>query len=123
MTAINTQTGAEAAMLYARQAPKVNLPKGADMQKMRETAEKFEATFLAEMIKPMFEGIEPDSLTGGGSSEQMFRSLQVEEYAKSMTKSGGIGLADSILEQMIRMQEQQPAVPQATNPNPLAAAF
>jgi len=31
--------------------------------------------------------------------------MQVQEYGKAIAKQGGIGLADHVMEQMIRMQE------------------
>jgi Rod binding domain-containing protein len=33
--------------------------------------------------------------------------MQVEEFGKAMARSGGIGLADSIYQQIIKMQEAQ----------------
>ncbi|MFC1674115.1 rod-binding protein [Pseudomonadota bacterium] len=35
----------------------------------------------------------------------MWRSLMVDEYGKSVAKSGGIGIADQVLAQMIKLQE------------------
>jgi Rod binding domain-containing protein len=37
----------------------------------------------------------------------MWRSLMVDEYGKSMAKAGGIGLADSVMSEMLRLQEAQ----------------
>jgi Rod binding domain-containing protein len=34
----------------------------------------------------------------------MFRPMLVREYAKSLVAKGGIGLADSVAREMIRMQ-------------------
>jgi len=35
----------------------------------------------------------------------MFRPMLVDEYAKSMAKSGQVGIAKSIRDQMLRLQE------------------
>jgi hypothetical protein len=43
---------------------------------------------------------------GGGTGERMFRSFQVDEYAKAIAKTGGIGIADSIARHIITMQEK-----------------
>ena len=74
--------------------------------KVRETAEAFEATFLAQMMKPMFEGLSTDGPFGGGSAEQTWRSFLVDEMAKKTVAAGGIGLASSVMSEMLKMQEQ-----------------
>jgi Rod binding domain-containing protein len=57
------------------------------------------------MLKPMFENIEPSSPFGGGTSEKIWRDMQVDEYGKAITRSGGIGIADTIVKEMMKMQE------------------
>lgn len=74
--------------------------------RMRETAEAFEASFLAQMLKPMFEGLSTDGPFGGGEAEGTWRSFMVEAMAKQTVKVGGIGLADQVVVQMLKMQEQ-----------------
>ena len=75
-------------------------------QRMRETAEAFEASFIAQMLKPMFEGLRTDGPFGGGEGEETWRSFMIEAMAKQTVKAGGIGLADSVVAQMLKMQEQ-----------------
>ena len=79
--------------------------KGHSPQKIRETAQEFEAVFVAEMLRPMFDGIKTSEMFGGGNSEKVYRDMQVDEYGKAIAKAGGIGLADSIMREMIKMQE------------------
>ncbi len=74
--------------------------------RMRETAQQFEATFLAQMMKPMFEGLQTDGPFGGGDGEATWRSFLVEEMAQQTVKAGGIGLADHVLNEMIKLQEK-----------------
>lgn len=71
----------------------------------RETAEQFEAVFLSQMLAPMFESIPTDSFMGGGHSESVYRGMMVEEMGKSIAKGGGIGIADSVYREIIKMQE------------------
>ncbi|MCC6598368.1 MAG: rod-binding protein [Alphaproteobacteria bacterium] len=77
-----------------------------DKAKLNEAAQEFEAVFIAEMMKPMFEGISTDGEFGGGKGEEVFRSLLIQEYGKIISQSGGMGFSDQIREEMIRMQEQ-----------------
>lgn len=99
------QMDAQTAMAQTKALPTV--PRNASLEKMRETAQDFEAVFLSQMMKPMFEGIQTDGMFGGGQAEQMYRDLMVDEYGKSVSKAGGIGIADAVMREMIKMQEAQ----------------
>ena len=68
-------------------------------------AREFEAMVIATMLEPMFAGIKADNLFGGGQSEKIYQSMLIQEYAKSMSANGGIGLADSVHREMLKMQE------------------
>jgi peptidoglycan hydrolase FlgJ len=89
-------------------------PQAAQEQtELRRAAEEFESVFLAEMLAPMFDGIETDGLGGGGMGEQMFRPMLVERYAEAISRAGGVGIADSVVREMMRMQEAQIVPPEA----------
>ena len=79
--------------------------KGKSAKAIRESAEEFEALFLAQMLSPMFETLESDGLFGGGHAEQVYRGLLVQEYGKVMARSGGIGIADHVQREIMKMQE------------------
>jgi Rod binding domain-containing protein len=83
------------------------LNKGANLAKIRETAQDFEAVFISQMIKPMFEGLKADNMFGGGQAEDMWQSQMITEYGKTIAKSGGIGIADAVMGEMIRLQEMK----------------
>jgi Rod binding protein len=75
--------------------------------KIREAAEQFEAQFLSAMLQPMFEGTDPEGPFGGGVGETMFRSVMTEAIGKQMVKAGGIGLADSVQREILKLQGLQ----------------
>ena len=77
-----------------------------DIKKAEEAAQEFEAVFIAEMMKPMFEGISTEAPFGGGKGEEVFRSLLLQEYGKVISQTGGLGIADTVKEQMIQLQAQ-----------------
>lgn len=81
-------------------------PPPAPTVRMRETAEAFEASFLAQMLKPMFDGLKTDGMFGGGQGEETWRGFMIEAMAKQTVQAGGIGLADQVVAQMLKMQEQ-----------------
>lgn len=74
-------------------------------RQMRETAESFEAVFISQMLAPMFEGLGSDETFGGGHAEKIFQSIQIEEIGKAISKSGGVGIADSVYREILRAQE------------------
>ena len=80
----------------------VNTKGGASLD---EVAQDFEAMFMAEMLKPMFEGVKPNSMFGGGKTEEVFKGLLIQEYGKLAAQTGQIGIADAIKNEMIKMQE------------------
>lgn len=82
-----------------------------------EVAREFEAVFIAEMMKPMFEGLDVDPMFGGGKGEEVFRSMLVQEYGKIMAETGQIGIAASVKAQLIEMQAIAGGTPEATDNN------
>ncbi|MFZ5789687.1 MAG: rod-binding protein [Pseudomonadota bacterium] len=98
-------TAADYASLAVNRAP-VPTATG-DATKARKAAEDFEAFFLAQTFEQMFEGVEPDAMFGGGEGERVFRSLMFQEYGRQVAKSGGIGIADMVQREILRMQEVQ----------------
>ena len=74
--------------------------------KIRETAEAFESTFLAQMMKPMFEGLSTEGPFRGGQAEATWRSSRADEMAKKPAGGGGIDVAAAVMTEMLKMQEQ-----------------
>lgn len=79
---------------------------GASNKKLKETADAFEASFLSQMLKPMFEGLSTDGLFGGGQAEGTWRSFLLDEMAKKTVASGGVGLSNMVMTEMLKMQEK-----------------
>lgn len=76
-----------------------------NMDKAHEAAETFESIFISQMLAPMFETVPQDEMFGGGHAESIYRSMQIEEFGKAMTSSGGIGISESIMAEILKMQE------------------
>ncbi len=100
MTSIAPQQLNPALLSQAKSAPDIN------MERIDETAKEFEAMFLSEMLKPMFETVKVNKLFGGGKGEEVFSSFLRDEYGKIMAGSGGIGIAELVKEQLIEMQSK-----------------
>ncbi len=87
-----------------------------NMQTMRQKAEELEAVFLNTLVSEMFASIASEGEFGGGYAEETWRGMQSEQYAASMARSGGIGIADEMMRSMLAIQENTMA-PQDTNYN------
>jgi Rod binding domain-containing protein len=77
----------------------------ADPRGAGQAAQDFEAMFLAQMLKPMFAGIGTDGMFGGGPGEEVFREMMVDEYGKAIARAGGVGIADQVKAEMLKLQE------------------
>ena len=83
----------------------------ARMDELRRVAQEFESMVLRELLGPMFEPLDTEGVGGGGAGERMFRPMLVGEYAEGMAARGGVGLADLVLAELVRLQAaQQPPV-------------
>ena len=76
-----------------------------DAGQASKSAEEFEALFLSQMLSHMFSGIETDKVFGGGPSESVYRSLMIDEYGKVLARTGGVGLADPVRREILKMQD------------------
>lgn len=108
-TAASTNLGPSASTLQSLAARTQGNPAAVD-----QAAEEFEAVMLTAMLKPIFDGIETSEMFGGGEGEKMWQGLLVEEYAAEMAASGGIGIADQVRSELLRIQEESQAVPSTT---------
>lgn len=70
-------------------------------------AKDFEAVFLSEMLKPMFEGLQVDPEFGGGKGEEVFRGFMLQEYGKLMAATGKVGIAEHVKQELMKAQEQK----------------
>ncbi len=79
--------------------------KGTVNEQARQQAEELEAVFLNTLVKEMLSSVNTESEFGGGYAEETWRSMQSEQFAAAMARSGGIGIADQIMSSLLRIQE------------------
>ena len=73
--------------------------------KAHAQARDFEQVYLSKMLNQMFAGLTTDGPFGGGQAEETWRGLLVDEYATTIAKAGGIGIADAVYRDLIALQE------------------
>lgn len=78
----------------------------AGSEKARETAQEFEAMMLEEMLGRVFESVGDVGFFGeAGPGAGMYRSMLVKEYAGMIAQSGGVGFADQVYAEILKLQE------------------
>lgn len=105
----------------AQGSPLPNLKNFEAKQDLDEVARDFEAVFLSEMVKPMFEGIETsDSMFGGGKGEEIFQGMMLNEYGQAIAEKDITGIQTLVKNKLIEMQAERTA--QNTDTTQSAAA-
>jgi Rod binding domain-containing protein len=82
-------------------------PAGAGLAPARlvKQAAELEGVFLSTLVKEMFSGLDARGTFGGGFAEETWRGLQAEQLAGAMAEAGGIGLADTLISDLLAVQE------------------
>ncbi len=97
---IQNQTNKIAELERAKRIAKAQ----ASSAKVDETAQEFEQVFLSQMLQHMFAEVDISPMSEG-VGEDVYKSMLVDEYAKVMSRAGGIGVADHVKREMLRLQE------------------
>ena len=72
--------------------------------KAKHAAENFESMFLSSMFQQMYAGINGDGPFGGKGPLKIWRSFMTDQIAKSVAKTGGIGLQPQVYAALLRHQ-------------------
>jgi Rod binding domain-containing protein len=106
---IGTPFDSSLARLQAAPQPnaKVTAASGASLESAKRAGQEFEALFISEMLGPVFESLSSDGFFGGGEGEKIYRSLMVQEYGKTIAQAGGVGIAETVQREILKMQENQ----------------
>lgn len=74
--------------------------------KLWQSAQEFEAMAIGQLLQPMFNTVDSaHSAFGGGEAESAWRPMLVDAIGKQMASHGGLGLAASVFDAMLRAQE------------------
>lgn len=75
--------------------------------KARKTANEFEKMFLENMMAQVFPQEAGEGPLGdNGQGSHVWRGMLVNEYARTVAQSGGVGISDQVYRQMLQMQER-----------------
>ena len=75
------------------------------LDKIDEASKEYEAVFLNEMLGYMFKEINFGGMySEGDASSEIYKDFLVDEFAQSIARNGGIGLAADIKAELIKLQ-------------------
>lgn len=78
-------------------------------QKAKSASQDFEAVFLNSMFQQMFSGVKGEGPFGDTPGTGPWRAMLTDEYAKNISKSGGVGIADDVFRTLIMQQAARSA--------------
>jgi peptidoglycan hydrolase FlgJ len=100
LSALNTLSDAVSKSLsQASGQPNAKNPKA------MAAAQDFESVFLNNMFQHMFTNTDGEGPMSGKGSGGVWRSFLTDEYAKSFTKAGGIGITQQVYSSLLAQQE------------------
>ena len=70
--------------------------------KLRMACQELEAMVLKQMLDTMRQSVPQDGLFSGGNAEKFFQSMQDDNMAACLDKSGGIGFGDVLYKQLLK---------------------
>jgi flagellar protein FlgJ len=82
--------------------PKLPQGSGRDPEKLKAVAQQFEAIFLQQMFKEMRNTVPEGGLVERSNADDMYTQMQDAEAARIMAERGGIGLAELMLQELLK---------------------
>ena len=77
--------------------------------KAKATAQDFEAMFLNSMFSQMTSGLKGEGPFGDTPGTGVWRSMLTEQYTKSFSKAGGVGISNEVFRTLILQQAKAAA--------------
>jgi len=92
-------------------------PKLTREDKLQAAARQFETVMLREVVKQTMKPLVEGALTGEGAGQGIYEYFMHESLADGLSKGGGFGLADSLVQQLaMGGAPQSPAAHNAPDP-------
>lgn len=80
--------------------------KGAmNLDQINRTAQDFESVFISQMAQNMFGDSIGSEAFGSEETSDIYKSMMMNEFGKQITKAGGIGIAGTVKQALLKLQE------------------
>lgn len=70
-----------------------------------KAAQDFESMFLSQMMSQMVGDSLGDEAFGSEDTDEIYKSMMMEQYGKQLASAGGIGIAEYIKRELLTLQE------------------
>lgn len=102
----NILSGLVQASATTNEADKKNLKSMTSAQQAKYAAQQFEAIFLKELLKISMPK-QKNEVFGGGLAGDFFHDFMIDEQAKSIASSGGIGLGELLEKEILALDDKK----------------
>lgn len=102
---IQNQTNKMHELERAKRLAKAAASTATNSTAVEEAAQEFEAVFLSQMLQHMFKEVDFDPLSEDSASDDIYKSMLIDQYGKILSRAGGIGVAEHVKREMLKMQE------------------
>jgi flagellar protein FlgJ len=82
-----------------------NSGRPANIAALRDVAQEFESVFLAQVLSQINQGLGGGPQGSNSFDQGVFHEMFNDEVAKLISRSGGVGVADAVLKEMLKVQE------------------
>ena len=72
--------------------------------KAKSASSEFEAMFLNSMFEQMNTNVDGEGPFGGSGAQKVWRSFLTNQYAQMYAKAGGIGIANHVYDELLKLQ-------------------
>ena len=72
--------------------------------KAKSASGEFEAMFLNSMFEQMNTKVDGEGPFGGSGAQKVWRSFLTNQYAQMYAKAGGVGIANHVYDELLKMQ-------------------
>ena len=69
-------------------------------------AKDFESMFVGQMVESMFGDSVGTEAFGDAESADVYKSMMTDAYGKAIVNDGGIGIADYVRKELLKLQEK-----------------
>ena len=76
------------------------------MDQIDKASKDFESMFVAQMIEQMFGDSQGPEAFGSSDTADIYKGMMADEYGKQISKAGGIGIADHVKRELMKLQEK-----------------
>lgn len=74
-------------------------------QRAQQQGQEFESVYLAQVLNGMTSSLGDKTGFDGGHAESQWRTMLNEETAKTISRAGGVGIANAVSRELLRAQE------------------